>query len=129
MDKILSGRPAEINFDQVRQPLFVDDVAMMIKLINAKGESGIFHLAGPDRSSKYDLAKRLEQIVRPNSESKMVAIPEVRQVARRPKDVSIRTDKTIALGIKFTPLETALRQIEGQYRQSVEGRKKPLERN
>lgn len=118
--KIAAGKPFEVNSDQVRQPLLVDDIGRALQLIQERSLSGIFHLAGPDRLSKYDLTVKLAHLL--GRKSLVVPIPEIEQVARRPKDASIVTAKMESMGFVFTSLNDALMQIEGALRTNgIEG--------
>lgn len=108
--KIAAGKPFEVNNDQIRQPLLVEDVGRALQLVQEKGLNGIFHLAGPDKISKYELSIQLARLL--DKESLVVPIPKKEQLARRPKDVSIVVTKMERLGMRFTPLNEAMRQIE-----------------
>jgi dTDP-4-dehydrorhamnose reductase len=39
-------------------PVFVDDIAAAVARITSAGETGVFHIAGPERLSRYELACR-----------------------------------------------------------------------
>lgn len=85
--KILSGRRIDANSKQQRKPLLVDDVARTVeRIIETKG-FGIYHLAGPDNITKYELCKRLEQILRLTGDIHPIEFEQ--QVAQRPKDSSL----------------------------------------
>lgn len=123
LGKILAGKSFEVNMDQIRQPLLTDDVAHAIKRIQELNFSGILHLAGQERISKYNLTVQLARLV--GNESLVIPIPEKQQIARRPKDASIRTEKAESLGIQFTPLKEGILQIVEQLRRKeVEGKLK-----
>lgn len=124
--KIKAGEPFEVNNDQIRQPLFVDDVGKSLRLVQKRGASGIFHLAGPDNINKYELTRKLAELV--EKESLVVPIAEAEQLARRPKDASISATKMERLGMRFTPLDEALHLIEGTLPDTIEGQKVNLER-
>ncbi len=110
--KIMGGS-VEVNNDQKRQPILVDDVGYAIKVILEGDHSGIYHLAGPENITKYELGLVLEKMVR--VESKLTPIPEKQQVARRPKDVSLDTSKARNIGVKFHSISEAVELIRQQY--------------
>lgn len=110
LSKILSGKRIRANSDQLRQPLFVDDVGDAIKIVQRSRKSGIFHLAGPDRVSKYELVVKLARLV--GRESLVVPIKEEGQIARRPRDTSVKTTKVESLGGTFTSIKEAIRLIK-----------------
>lgn len=127
LSKIERGIPFEVNSDQIRQPLLVDDVVRSLQLAQERSASGIFHLAGPDRLSKYELTVRLARLV--GKENLVVPIPEKEQVARRPRDVSISTSKVESMGMVFTTIDEGISLIEGSLvTQGIERLKKGVER-
>jgi len=113
--KILDGEELNVNCDQKRQPLFVDDVGYAIQVLLSSNCVGIYHLAGPDRITKHELGLMLERIVRENS--LLRPIPEQEQTARRPRNVSLETEKAMKEGIRFHSIDESIdiirRQIEG----------------
>ncbi len=106
-------RGGEVNCDQQRQPLFVDDVIYAIQRILEASSSGIFHLAGQEKMTKYELGLTLEGIVR--GTSLLVPIPEKAQVARRPKNVTLDTSRACAIGIKFHSMAEGIEKVRQQY--------------
>lgn len=111
--KILSGRRIEANSKQQRKPLLVDDVARTVERIIETNGNGIYHLAGPDNITKYELCKRLEQILGVTGDIHPIEFEQ--QVARRPKDSSLSINRLAELGISCTPIESALNIIREQY--------------
>lgn len=111
--KIIKGSGVEVNNDQKRQPLLVDDVGYAIKAILDGNYSGIYHLAGSENITKYELGLALEKIVR--SESELIPIPEKQQVARRPKDVSLDTSKARNIGVEFHSISDGVELVRQQY--------------
>jgi dTDP-4-dehydrorhamnose reductase len=114
LSKIMADKPFEVNNDQIRQPLLVDDIGRALQRMQELGMNSILHLAGPDKISKFELTLRLARLL--GKESLVVPIPEKQQIARRPKDASIETNKAESLGITFTSLERAIPMIEGVLR-------------
>lgn len=125
LGKILAGKPFEVNRDQIRQPLLIDDVAQAVQKIQELDFSGILHLAGPEKITKHDLTTQLARLI--GKESLVIPIPEKQQIARRPKDASISTAKAESLGIQFTPLKEGILQISEQLKR--EGVEVNLERS
>lgn len=111
--KILSGRRIEANSKQQRKPLLVDDVARTAERIIETNGSGIYHLAGPDNITKYELCKRLEQILGLTGDIHPIEFEQ--QVAKRPKDSSLSINRLAELGISCTPIEPALNIIREQF--------------
>jgi len=55
-DNLEKGHTIKVVSDQVRTPTFVNDLARGILLIAEKAAEGIFHIAGKDILTPYDLA-------------------------------------------------------------------------
>ena len=107
--------------------MFVDDVGRAMQLVQEGGFNGIFHLAGPDNISKYELTRELAKLR--GKESLVVPIPEKEQLARRPENATIVTHKIECLGMRFTPLLDALPIIEnGMPNTTIEGQGRHIER-
>jgi len=130
VNKITSGNPVEATNEQQRKPLLVDDVAIAVDRIIEVDGRGVYHLAGPDSVSKYDLTVALAKEIgltadiRPISE----AMQAVKQIARRPKDTSLVTNRLGELGMTCTPIKQALSIIKEQFiSQNVEGRRFNIE--
>lgn len=113
-DMILSGNPIKLrDTDQLRQPLFVEDVPRIALELIKKEQNGIFHLAGPNRMKMVEFLKKLEVLVRKDSiiskddsESKISL--------KIPHNATFNTSKTQKLGIKFTSFEEALEIMKKQ---------------
>jgi dTDP-4-dehydrorhamnose reductase len=127
LSKVFAGKPFEVNSDQVRQPLLIDDIGRAIQRVDELGQNGVFHLAGPDNISKYELAQRLAGLL--GKEDLVIPVPEKQQIARRPLDASIATVKAEHLGITFTSLESALKRIDTElHGKTIEGQQRGKEK-
>jgi len=54
-----------LNEDEVRSPVFVDDLCFFIDDLMKNFQEGIFHFAGPESLSRYDFGKKLTSIYYP----------------------------------------------------------------
>jgi dTDP-4-dehydrorhamnose reductase len=52
---LASGVPGLLYTDVVRCPVHVDDLAAALLELSASGRAGVYHLAGPDAVSRYEL--------------------------------------------------------------------------
>lgn len=117
LGRLMEGGSIYAANEQKRKPLFVDDVSTAIDKIIEKDANGVFHLAGPDNITKYELYVQLAEIlglklnINPMSEKDQV----VKQVARRPKDTSLLTDRLEELGMVCTPIKESLLRIREQF--------------
>ncbi|PSN10694.1 NAD(P)-dependent oxidoreductase [filamentous cyanobacterium CCT1] len=93
-----AGQPLHLFTDEFRTPAYVEDVAAGLLLALEKA-TGLLHLGGPDRLSRYEFGLRmtevfgLEQDLILPSKQADVAMP-----AARPPDVSSNSDRAFALG-------------------------------
>jgi dTDP-4-dehydrorhamnose reductase len=105
-----AGRPMFCFTDQYRTPIDGESVAEAILRLLQGAQSGLFHLGGADRVSRYELALRVanlfrlqEELVRPVSQSSSP------MGARRPADVSLVSDRARReLGWEPRPLEVGI---------------------
>jgi len=117
LGKLIAGGSIYAANEQKRKPLFVDDVSTAIDKIIQTDAKGVFHLAGPDNITKYELYVQLAQAlglkleIYPMSEKDQA----VKQVARRPKDTSLLTDRLTELDMQCTPVKESLSKIREQF--------------
>lgn len=113
-DMILSEKPIELrDVNQIRQPIFVEDVPRISLELIKNNQSGIFHLAGPNRIKMIDFLKSLEKIIR--SKSIITSSDsDDKTTLKIPENATLDTSKIEALGIKFTPLEKGLEIMKKQ---------------
>ncbi len=72
---VRSGRAMSLFTDEIRTPVHVDFVAPMLEKIAREGHTGIFHLAGSQAVSRYELGQRACEVagVEPNFEASLAA--------------------------------------------------------
>ena len=116
-DMILSENKINLRQpDQLRQPIFVDDVPRIMTELIKKNQTGIFHLAGPTRMKMIDFLKHLEKPVR---EESLVGIDNKPQdssqkTPRIPQNATFDTTKVENLGIKFTKFNDGLKIMKSK---------------
>jgi dTDP-4-dehydrorhamnose reductase len=109
----------EVDNEQQRQPLLVDDVGhAVLKMLKQKKQKikGVYHLANPEVMTKYDLGLALEKIVR--KRSLLIPATPRERIAKRPKNVTLDCSKARKIGISLHSLEEAIRIIKSQYQSS-----------
>jgi dTDP-4-dehydrorhamnose reductase len=105
----------EVNFpdDEFRTPIHVSIVAQALLRLAAPEFSDIYHLAGNDRSSRYELACRVA--ARAQVDGNLVIIKNAAELAgraKRAKDVSLDNRKARhALQMDFLSIDEALNDI------------------
>lgn len=107
------GLNVEYPDDEYRTPVHVSRAALAILKLADPAYSGIFHLAGNDRLSRYDLVCRIAAKIQ--VEESRVVVKNAEQLAgraRRAKDVSLDNSKAgQILNMNFLTADEALHDI------------------
>ncbi len=104
---------AEVGYpDQIKKPLFVEDVPRIIWGLIQKDERGIFHIGGPETMKMIDFLKNLASLI--GQENKIKIVDSSGWVVKSPKDSTLDISKINSLGIKTTPFKQALEIIKNQ---------------
>lgn len=116
LERLRRGEQVTVFHDQYRTPGLVGNMAAAILELSETGFSGIIHLGGARRCSRFEFAQTLcrmaglsASLLRP------VSMFEVQLPAARPRDVSLKN--TIAPSVLRTPLigfEEGLRTLVGR---------------
>ena len=111
-DMILSGNPIQLREpNQLRKPVFVEDVPrIMVELIK-KNQAGIFHLAGSNKITMINFLKSLESLIRKDSIISIGSSSGGIQL-KIPYNATFDTSKVESLGIKFTSLGDGLKKMK-----------------
>lgn len=97
----------EIGFpEQMRSPVFIDDVPRIINELINKKQKGVFHIAGPDKISSLEFVKKLSLLENPIPEIKIV--DSCNWILKSPKNSTLNISKINSLGIKITSIDDAL---------------------
>jgi dTDP-4-dehydrorhamnose reductase len=94
--------------DQIRQPMFVDDVPRTIYDLLEEKKSGIFNVAGPEKMTMLGFLKNLVTL---KKDAKIEIKDKSTLNGSFPQDVSLDISKIKSLGINPTPIERALEAI------------------
>lgn len=79
-------------------PMLINDLGEIILELAQAPTRGVYHVAGSERLSKFDFATRLAEIFEVgNPRIRPASVQEASLQARRPKDMSLRTDKVARL--------------------------------
>jgi dTDP-4-dehydrorhamnose reductase len=113
-DNLQGAQPIDAYTDEWRSPLHVDDAARAAWDLGVADTEGIYHFGGPERLSRFEMAKRLCAIY--NFDPALVR--EAKRPEDRPADTTL--DSTRLLGfLDWTPRNVAsqplaLEQTEGE---------------
>lgn len=112
-DMILSEKPIQLREPyQIRQPIFVDDISYAILCLISKKQTGIFHLAGPDKIKMIDFLKDLESILRKESLVHIDTKESEGNFPKIPMNSTFNTSKAQEQGVIFTSFLDGLASIK-----------------
>ena len=105
------GRELSLFVNEFRTPLSAGAaVAGLFLALNKV--SGIIHLGGKERTSRYDFGKLMQRIFKfENAKNKPCKQDDIHLAALRPADVSLDSSKAAALGFRPLPLIEELQNI------------------
>ena len=132
IDKLKRGEKFEAIIDHIGTPTLIDDIAVALEKLIEKNKTGIYHVAGFEGLSRYEMALRIadvfgfgKQLIKPVKylDSKM----KDQQAALRPKNTSLSTTKLKNGGILMSNFTEGLLKIEKQIEQRFKEEKKENE--
>jgi dTDP-4-dehydrorhamnose reductase len=102
------GQPLALFTDEFRTPAYVEDVAAGL-LLALKKTSGLLHLGGPERLSRYEFGLRMAEVFGFDAD---LLVPshqaDVAMPAARPVDVSSHSQRAFDLGYRPRGVEAGL---------------------
>lgn len=91
--QLLRGLPVDLYTDEWRSPLHVDDVARACWDLVSLDVSGVYHLGGPQRMTRFELGR----IVCGMYQFDPGLLREARRPEDRPRDVSLDSSRLVSL--------------------------------
>ena len=114
-DNLKAGKEIRVVDDQFNTPTLIDDLAMAIGKLIKKNKLGIWHVAGPERLSRYEMAVQLAEVFGYDASLiKRIKSSELKQKALRPLDSSLNTEKLNKAGISMHGFREGLAIMKGQ---------------
>jgi len=111
LEALAAGNPVNLFTDEYRTPVDGESAAAGILALLGKA-SGILHLGGRDRISRYHMGLRLAAIMgRRNDKLRPVAINDLPAAAPRSPDVSLNSQRAYGVGYDPRGLDLALQQM------------------
>ena len=125
IDNLSAGKELTLFDDVFFTPILADAVALNAHALLERSESGIFHLVGDERLSKYDFELKLaNQFCLPVTLINRAQLDLAELVAPRPHDMSLDNSKAkVALGADLGCIDDFLKSLKVQ---EQEGRKAEL---
>jgi dTDP-4-dehydrorhamnose reductase len=115
LDRLSKGEKMRLFTDQVRNPIWLEDLARAMSTAVERGLSGIYHVAGDEAVSRFEFGRAVceafgfcQGLLVP------IKMADFDYVARRPLDSTLNTHKFhAATGFEPTPLTEALARVAG----------------
>jgi dTDP-4-dehydrorhamnose reductase len=105
LEKLGNKENVKVVTDQWNSPTLNTNLANMILEVMERGISGVYHLAGATKTSRYNFAKLIAKHFNLNDQLIIPTISDqIKWLARRPKDSSLNIQKAQQL-LKNKPLE------------------------
>lgn len=98
-EKLLQGCAIKEDNNLVKYPLLVDDVANATKMMLEEDHSGIFHLCGPEATTRYRSAIKIA--AQHQLQTELISESENYGHAIRPQNVKLDDGKIKRLGFKY----------------------------
>jgi len=112
------GRPVRLYVDQYRTPLFVEDAAaVLLELAQRPAVTGMFHLGGSERLSRYDFGVRVcEHFPFDPRWIQPIRMADDRTRVPRPADCSLDSSKlTRETGLRVSGVTEGLEKMSKDY--------------
>ena len=113
-----TGQLYPMFYDQKITPTFIDDIPKAIKLLMAKNQIGIFHLASPEVTSQYEFARKIILVFDGNSPE--ISKSSVKEFFKkegstpRPINGGLKVQKISNLGFRPTSWQEGINKIYNQ---------------
>lgn len=114
ISELSNRRSVQVAQDQWDSPGYAANIVEGALSLLEKGERGLFHVAGGERTSRYGLARAIAEVFQHDSHLlRPVNISELRLAARRPPDSSLQSGKAEkAVGFQALDVRTGLRAFK-----------------
>lgn len=98
--------------NMLRSPIFIDDVPKIIFELIKNNQTGIFHIAGPQKTKWIDFLKKFASLI--NLQDKVKIVDSSSWILKPPHDSSLNTSKINALGINTVSFGNAQKKLRDQ---------------
>lgn len=114
IDQLKEKNQINVVTDQYNSPTFADNAAEAMIRIFEKNRTGIYHIAGDERISRFDFARNIAQVFKlDESLINPIKSSEFVQKAQRPRDSSLSVEKAKAdLNIKLLNTHEGLKEMK-----------------
>lgn len=92
LEQVMKNNPLDLINDQFMTPTYLDNLCYMILDVIKIKFSGVIHLAGPTKLSRFEFAEKLLKKLNKNLILKKISMTNFDKNNLRPKDSSLNTD-------------------------------------
>ena len=110
---IQNSLPLKLFADEFRTPAYAVSAARGILMLLESAYSGVIHLGGKERISRYEFGKKVANHLGIDAGIEPVLLSTSTMAAPRPVDVSLDSSKAYALGYAPLSIDEALTEILG----------------
>lgn len=113
LDKIKTGEKVTLFADEVRQPIWVWNLATILLELATSSLCGILNVAGPQPVTRLDYGKKLLQAMGYSPEDHAVSVNAQDLYPHRPRNCTLSLNKALMhLQTRLIPLDEALRKAQ-----------------
>lgn len=114
VENLKEGQNVELANDMYFTPIYLDDAVKAIKELTLNGETGFYHVGGPERLSHYEFGKRIARAFG-FSEDRLVPVSmaDLNLTVRVPRDTSLDTAKLSTL-VKVRNIDLGLSAMKAE---------------
>ena len=114
-ENLKEGKQINVFTDYFGTPTLVDDIAIAVAELLKTDKKGIYHVSGPERISRHDLAVKISETFKfRDGLINPVASDQLKQTAKRPRDTSLNISRLLAEGVLMSDVYTGLKKMKEQ---------------
>jgi dTDP-4-dehydrorhamnose reductase len=111
IEALRKGETLRLFTDEYRNPVSGASAARGLLVVLEKGYSGVLHLGGRDRVSRFEFGEMVCRIMAGVGRIEAVKQADILMAAARPADVSLCSDRAYSLGYDPPPIEQQIRAL------------------
>jgi len=119
-EQLSMGNRIKIVTDQISNPTDIQELAQALVALGLKQQSGVYHCAGRTSLSRYAFAQLCAQVFQLNAQLiDPIVTQDLKQIAQRPMNASLNTEKIQNLGLMTHTLQENLQELYQKIKHSA----------
>jgi len=112
-EALRAGTPVKALTDQRVTATFLPDLASGLDTLLRRSETGVVHLGSSEALTRFQFAQKVAEVVGADRAlvTRGLRAEMAQWVAPRPNDTSLNVDRSLSCGVRYTPVETALKTL------------------